>query len=202
MGWAVIKQNSFSFLGGHPTLDFINTVVDQDKDRGCSSIAQWEHFLEWVSASGMFTDVQIKAFHQIVSSAEQEQLLKVIHKLREKEYAVLSDIAMNGFQPNKPLLELESKIKEAIGRASLSAAPEGYQWQPDMAQKLWIEDAFLFSFEQLLRSQELKKLKECGRCSWLFLDKGRGRGRRWCDMSTCGNRAKLASFRNRAREEG
>lgn len=196
------EQNSFSFLGGHPTLDFTNTVGDQDKARVCSNIAKWECFLEWASTSGMFTDVQIKALHQEISSAEQAQCLTAIHKLREKEYAALSDIAMNGLQPSKPVLELESKIKEAMGRATLTAIPDGYQWQPDMTQASWIEDAFLLSFECFIRSQELKKLKECGRCSWLFLDKGRGRGRRWCDMSTCGNRAKLAAFRDRAREEG
>ncbi|HIA2401636.1 CGNR zinc finger domain-containing protein, partial [Burkholderia cepacia] len=29
------------------------------------------------------------------------------------------------------------------------------------------------------------------------VDRGRGVGRRWCDMRTCGNRAKVEAFRER-----
>ena len=37
-------------------------------------------------------------------------------------------------------------------------------------------------------------------CDWIFYDASRTARRRWCDMSTCGNRAKAA--RHRARDEG
>jgi predicted RNA-binding Zn ribbon-like protein len=37
-------------------------------------------------------------------------------------------------------------------------------------------------------------------CQWLFYDTSPTRRRRWCDMSTCGNRAKAA--RHRARSKG
>ena len=38
------------------------------------------------------------------------------------------------------------------------------------------------------------------RCRWVFFDASRTGRRRWCDMSTCGNRAKAA--RHRARTKG
>jgi len=34
-------------------------------------------------------------------------------------------------------------------------------------------------------------------CTLLFVDKTRRRARRWCSMAVCGNRAKVAAFRNR-----
>jgi predicted RNA-binding Zn ribbon-like protein len=37
------------------------------------------------------------------------------------------------------------------------------------------------------------------RCAMLFLDRSRGRRRRWCSMAECGNRAKVAAHRERAR---
>jgi predicted RNA-binding Zn ribbon-like protein len=37
------------------------------------------------------------------------------------------------------------------------------------------------------------------RCGMLFLDRSRGRRRRWCSMAECGNRAKVAAHRERAR---
>ena len=37
-------------------------------------------------------------------------------------------------------------------------------------------------------------------CRWVFEDSSRAGRRRWCDMSTCGNRAKVRRFRSRRRE--
>ena len=34
-------------------------------------------------------------------------------------------------------------------------------------------------------------------CSWVFVDRSPGGRRRWCDMGTCGNRAKVARHRAR-----
>ncbi len=47
-----------------------------------------------------------------------------------------------------------------------------------------------------------ERIKICDndRCRWVFYDTSRTSRRRWCDMSTCGNRAKAA--RHRARSKG
>ena len=36
-------------------------------------------------------------------------------------------------------------------------------------------------------------------CRWVFEDTSRGGRRRWCDMQSCGNRAKVRRFRSRQR---
>ena len=38
-------------------------------------------------------------------------------------------------------------------------------------------------------------------CRWVFFDESRSGRRRWCDMSTCGNQAKAARHRARAKEK-
>jgi predicted RNA-binding Zn ribbon-like protein len=38
-------------------------------------------------------------------------------------------------------------------------------------------------------------------CRWVFEDTSRGGRRRWCDMQSCGNRAKVRRFRSRQRRE-
>ena len=38
-------------------------------------------------------------------------------------------------------------------------------------------------------------------CQWVFFDESRSGRRRWCDMSTCGNQAKAARHRARAKEK-
>jgi predicted RNA-binding Zn ribbon-like protein len=49
-----------------------------------------------------------------------------------------------------------------------------------------------------------ERLRICANedCRWVFNDTSRTGTRKWCDMSTCGNRAKVARHRARKREEG
>jgi predicted RNA-binding Zn ribbon-like protein len=45
------------------------------------------------------------------------------------------------------------------------------------------------------------RFRVCGndRCRWVFYDRSRPGSRRWCEMSSCGNRAKAARHRARAK---
>ena len=46
---------------------------------------------------------------------------------------------------------------------------------------------------------ELVRVRRCGdpRCPRVFFDSTRNGRRRWCDMATCGNRAKAARHREK-----
>jgi predicted RNA-binding Zn ribbon-like protein len=54
---------------------------------------------------------------------------------------------------------------------------------------------------ELLGGDDRLLLRRCAdeRCTRLFLDRSRGRRRRWCDMKGCGDRAKAAAYRRRRR---
>ncbi len=57
----------------------------------------------------------------------------------------------------------------------------------------------------LVSGASAERMKICGHCGWLFLDRSKNRSRTWCDMTVCGNRQKAsrhyAARRNREREE-
>jgi predicted RNA-binding Zn ribbon-like protein len=55
----------------------------------------------------------------------------------------------------------------------------------------------------LLTGPAAERLRQCGAgdCYLVFVDTSRSGRRRWCSMERCGNRAKVASFRNRHRQE-
>jgi predicted RNA-binding Zn ribbon-like protein len=53
---------------------------------------------------------------------------------------------------------------------------------------------------ELLTSPERSLIRECAAapdCSLLYLDRSRAHRRRWCQMETCGSRAKMANYRRR-----
>ena len=95
-------------------------------------------------------------------------------------------------------------------RATFSAqqvnAPESlyrWEWQTNedsVFDVLWWPVAQAAA--DLLISDELKLVRWCEApdCEWLFLDRSRNRSRRWCDMTSCGNRAKARRHYERTRE--
>jgi predicted RNA-binding Zn ribbon-like protein len=56
---------------------------------------------------------------------------------------------------------------------------------------------------ELVCNHDLANVRQCEGpgCSLLFLDRTRGRTRRWCSMTACGNRAKQAIRRGTAQEQ-
>jgi predicted RNA-binding Zn ribbon-like protein len=79
------------------------------------------------------------------------------------------------------LLEAAAAILRSAGRPSLEA-----------------ETAH--SALRLLANEEIARLKICGNCGWLFIDRSRNRSRLWCDMAVCGNRVKASRHYHRRKE--
>ncbi len=87
--------------------------------------------------------------------------------------------------------------------AADAGAAYGLGWVPvagteALGRALW---PLVRSAVDLLTSPDLERLKLCEAddCGWLFVDASRNRSRRWCDMSGCGNLAKVRRFRARRR---
>ena len=83
--------------------------------------------------------------------------------------------------------------------ASFTLGAKGFQILPGPLDGL--HDHLVLALFDLLQGSDLDRLRECPRCTHLFLDHGRGPGRRWCSMARCGNRAKVESFRARHRSD-
>jgi predicted RNA-binding Zn ribbon-like protein len=58
------------------------------------------------------------------------------------------------------------------------------------------------SFAHFLAEDGTDRLRICGNdaCRYIFIDRSPAGRRRWCDMRTCGNQAKVARHRARARK--
>ncbi len=54
---------------------------------------------------------------------------------------------------------------------------------------------------RLIAMPDPERLKICGNCGWLFLDRSKNRSRFWCDMAVCGNRVKANRHYRRKKGE-
>jgi len=87
------------------------------------------------------------------------------------------------------------------GRLVTSGARLGYE-PIGNAFGPWLLHRAATSAVELIVSTDRAALECCPgvRCGWLFLDRTRGRTRRWCQMETCGNRAKARRHYQRERQ--
>lgn len=173
---------------GHPFLAFLNTVTDDGKTRHVNSFADAADMIRHLQQTGI-------VLHRADIPANQ---LRAMIDLRETAYAAFSAIAAGRAPGREDALFLTSTLKTVLNDSVMQIGPSGLITTPGPARAPF--EQVVLSMEDLLRSDQFIRLRECRRCTHLFLDKGRGIGRRWCSMARCGNRAKSESFRARHRD--
>jgi hypothetical protein len=120
-------------------------------------------------------------------------------------YDVFSALAAERQPPKAALRKLSTVYAGAVENGVLAAGPQAvakgsvddWDWvwagrDPD--RPLW---PIAVAAADLLRSDRLGRLKMCGNCRWLFLDRSRNGSRRWCSMDECGVHTKMRRYRAR-----
>ncbi len=179
-----------NFVGGHPALDFLNTVADTDRSRSDNLITSPDMLLDWLAASG--TENQ-----DAKDSPPSQDDIDALVRFRELAHRILSFSSGNSTAEPDDIQAFEAQIKSSLGRAHLDLSTAPARWTATSSDSHYWIDRFVLLVDGFLRSPEAEKLRQCEGCSWFFLNSGRGRGRRWCNMSTCGNRHKVAAHRKR-----
>ncbi|MCA8090995.1 ABATE domain-containing protein [Burkholderia anthina] len=115
--------------------------------------------------------------------ALREALYRLFHAQAERREPQADDLALLG-----------GFLAEAAPRVALTRLDGGYAWRVGRAGATLagVLSPVLWSAIDLLGGARLAKVKRCANdaCQWLFIDDSKNGSRRWCSMSSCGNRAK------------
>jgi predicted RNA-binding Zn ribbon-like protein len=67
----------------------------------------------------------------------------------------------------------------------------------------WVLTSIAASGCDLLLNFDRRRIRVCPNqgCRWVFFDETRGRTRRWCNATPCGNLFKVRRYRDRKRAE-
>jgi predicted RNA-binding Zn ribbon-like protein len=106
-------------------------------------------------------------------------------------------------EPGADIELVAETVRRAAQASELALHGDRFRWTLPASAGLRVPLlAVAHSADDLLTSGQAASVGRCPgeSCGWLFLDRG-GR-RRWCTMSTCGNRAKARRFSDRRRERG
>jgi predicted RNA-binding Zn ribbon-like protein len=185
----------FEFLGNRLCLDFTNAMKDITGSQELPS--HYEELVIWSKQADILTDEEaehllVKAAHRPAEAAMVFQRAVV---LRETLFRIFSRIAQDQAVEESDMDILNAMLAETMLHARLVPKGKCCEWswmaQDDVLDRmLW---PVIRSAADLLTSEELWAVKICASesCNWLFLDTSKNQSRRWCDMKSCGNRAKV-----------
>ena len=181
------------------TFDFLNTIelengFLEDHFNGFGDAADW--LLErgivhpWRAASSR------------PAGAAADEALARIRSVRGALREV-SDAVFHGRRADPAALTEVNRALQARERIELVQEPDGLSVGHSHVGDP-IDDALARLAEPLvdqIQAGHADRVRICANdtCRWLFYDESRAGRRRWCDMSSCGNRAKAARHRARVK---
>jgi predicted RNA-binding Zn ribbon-like protein len=198
----------FDLTSGQLALDLANTVSRRgDPTRRKDHLESYRDLIAFARQSGVISSKQageLTAYAEQHGSQARRSFQQAI-RLREAIYEVFSAIAQGKSPPAEDVSLIGNFAREALQHRSLARMNGGYRWEWQAKADAPL-DRILWPMAQaaadLLTSEEVAIVRWCEApdCEWLFLDHSRNRSRRWCDMTTCGNRQKARRHYQRAHE--
>ncbi len=189
------------FLGSHPALDFLNTRATPD-GQVIDWIADGEAFLAWYRASP-FAAAGSAILNAATETRRFDDVAAAARRFRERVRAELSDAAA---APGSAALRAELNRVLAMGEYHdqlVSTPPRvALVRHYRLTTKAQLLVPVAEAVAALLVDEDLQRVRVCegAGCSLWFLDRTKSATRRYCSAVTCGNRAKVAAFRDRQRK--
>jgi predicted RNA-binding Zn ribbon-like protein len=188
----------FVFIGEHPAIDFANTLSSpqgepEDLLRG------WPDVVDWLSQAGLSKDPGLN-----LSFTRGSEALNAVLELRKAWLAALGQLVREG-QVNDEFLELLNRLldEDRYFDALQRDGKEGFRLVRSPSQLDGGKLALAILARQIARflaDADLKHLHRCANtvtCTLYFYDTTKNHRRQWCSAAACGNRHKVAAFRQR-----
>jgi predicted RNA-binding Zn ribbon-like protein len=187
----------FEISGGHPSLDFTNTVSRRmDPTSNRERLTHYGRLISWSQQAGLVTAKEAERL-RVAAGARPRAATATLRRaivLREAIFDLFVTIARGKRPPAAALDTVNAALPGAM--ASLRVGPErdgfGWRFAHDDADLGPMLAPIVRGAADLLTGADRERVRECGSdtCFWLFLDHSKNGTRRWCDMKVCGNRAK------------
>ena len=191
-------KQRFELLGGALCLDFVNTIHEYGAVDPREELNNFEDLVAFAHQSGAITRRQAAELSRKAASdparanktlATARECRLALYRLFSKKHPQAADLDFLNRQVARTFSNLRIRRKG-------NEIDWGWKQDSNPERVLW---PILRGAAELLTSAERQLIRECSSqtCTWLFLDRSKNRTRLWCDMKTCGNRAKWRRYYKR-----
>ena len=204
------------FISDDLALDFLNSVA-APWGREIEWIANGGDLIAWLEQAHAVSAKVLAQFHAQIGVRALDAVASQARELREwfrtfvRNHAgkPLGRRALRDLAPLNKLLERDEAYRQiemarpADERENDGDENRALRWQ---AKRRWRSPKALLlpiaeAIGDLVCQKDFTHVRRCEgpTCTLWFLDVSKGHARRWCSMAVCGNRAKAAAHRARAR---
>jgi predicted RNA-binding Zn ribbon-like protein len=190
------QEFHFDLSGGHLALDFANSISRRDSpDKAIEHLKSYGDLISFARQARVLSSDQAQTLQREAESHSRtaSQNFQSAITLREAIFRALLSLASGKPASPQDVQLIDKAAQDALRHRRIVREHGNYRWSWDegvsLERMLW---PIAHSAAELLTSPDVQKVRECeaGNCYWLFLDNSRNRSRRWCSMSSCGNREK------------
>ena len=175
-------------------LAFANTRYWRGSPAPTEELSALPDLLRWTAEHGTPARLVAQAAAAWQDAAAARDAFAAALALREVIFRTFAAVAMEAAVPSADLAALNAALATAPPRSHLAAARDERGWAlgPAPAGLTTLLAPVLWSAGDLLVGPRAARVRQCANpaCGWLFLDDSKSGNRRWCSMSSCGNRAK------------
>lgn len=180
--------------------DFLNTL-ELDNGALVERLTSLEVAADWLASNGVITDralVTASPRRSDDRAAALRRLISTRTALRDVAHSVAHDEV-----PERSAIDEVNRALRSRERIELVSSKDGVRLGHSHVGDP-VDDVLARIAEPIVReigAGHDDRIRICASetCRWLFYDESRSGRRRWCDMATCGNRAKAR--RHRARQK-
>lgn len=193
----------FPFVGGHVALDFLNTSFIPG-DEVVETIGSGREWLEWCVAVQLIDEsaaarlakrAGVKALDEAAAEARKvrEWAREWLRRWRERPQG----------DYREQVAALNKLMARTAFRPTLEQRRDGYalSQQPSLSDANELLALVAREIARLVAEEQPQLVKHCAgeSCSLWFVDRTKAHRRVFCSASACGNRAKVAAYRQRQR---
>jgi predicted RNA-binding Zn ribbon-like protein len=200
------KNPAFILLGGYLWLDFVNTQAIEHgriEDR----LKSFHDWIAWLLHTRALPAKELQSVVQQVHGARNEaEALSRVLGFRSVLREAAENIVKGSQIPHYVLGEINRQLCLPLGYPQLVWDKGEFHERvifevTDVSQLL---APIAQSISDFLCTESLDRLKKCENpeCILFFHDVSKNHSRRWCSMTSCGNRQKASAFYHRHRTSG
>lgn len=194
-------NTDFEFVGEYLWLDFVNTGL-VERERVVDLLGDVTDLFRWLRESGILGPSEAEVtLDRWRGTEEGERLLERAKEFRQTLREASEHFDENGSVAPSLVEEVNGLLSQGLGHYMLEPTVEGFEMRfhalPDGPETLLAPVAE--SVARFLADADPSLVKGCENpgCILYFYDTSKNHTRRWCSMSTCGNRMKARAHYER-----
>ncbi|MDB6082834.1 MAG: zinc finger protein [Gammaproteobacteria bacterium] len=193
--------DGLQLVGGHPALDFMNTVEYRGEPEPGERLDSFERLARWGVVAGLLSQAEFTGV-VVPSSARSSRAARALDsaiELREALHAMVVAHIREAPLPRSASRIVERRLRHASAASTLRYADEfpPFSWHIPIRNPEDVAIRLADSANNLLLSLGRVAVHQCSgpNCDWLFIDHSHGHRRLWCQPAKCGNVVRVRRFR-------